>query len=93
MARPPEDLADRPLLGDAAGVHDQRPIACLGDDRQVVRDQDHRQPELASQALEELEDLRLDHDVERGGRLVADDDRGVAGKCHRDHRSLPHPTR
>ena len=50
-------------------------------------------PELVAQLLEQLEDLRLDHDVEGGRRLVADDDRRVAGQGHRDHRPLAHAAR
>ena len=45
----PEDLVDRALLGDPPGVHDQHPVARLGDDRQVVGDEDQRQAELAAQ--------------------------------------------
>ena len=71
----------------------ERPVAGLGDDRQVVGDEDQRQAELAAEALEQLEDLGLDHDVEGGRRLVADDDRRVAGEGHRDHRPLAHPAR
>ena len=50
-------------------------------------------PELVAERFEELEDLRLDHDVERGRRLIADHDRRVAGERHRDHRPLAHPAR
>ena len=91
MARVREDRRDRALLGDLAGVHHEHPVARLGDDRQVVGDQDQRQPELLPQPLEELQDLGLDHHVERGRRLVADDHRRVAGEGHRDHRPLAHP--
>ena len=92
VPRPPEDLADRALLRHPTGVHDQHAVARLGDDRQVVGDEDQRQPELGAQLLEEAEDLRLDHDVEGGRRLVADDDGRVARERHRDHRPLAHPT-
>jgi hypothetical protein len=43
-------------------------------DVEVVGDEDVGEPELALQVLEEVEDLRLDGDVERGDRLVADDE-------------------
>ena len=92
VPRPPEHLADGALLRHPTGVHDQHLVARLGDDRQVVGDEDQRQPELGAQLLEEAEDLRLDHDVEGGRRLVADDDRRVARERHRDHRPLAHPT-
>ena len=38
-------------------------------------------PELAAEVLEQLEDLGLDHDVERGRRLVADDDRRAQARA------------
>ena len=57
---------------------------------EVVRDQDHRQAELAAQLLEQLEDLRLHHHVERRGGLVADDQLGLAGQRERDHHALAH---
>ena len=41
--------------------------------RQVVRDEDDRQPELVLELREQVDDLRLDRDVERGDRLVGDD--------------------
>jgi hypothetical protein len=43
------------------------------DDREVVGDEEVRQVELLLEVLEEVDHLRLDRDVERGHRLVADD--------------------
>ena len=63
-------------LDDAAEVHDRDAVGDLADDREVVRDEDVGQVELALQALEQVEDLRLDRDVERRDRLVADDQLG-----------------
>ena len=39
---------------------------------------------------EQLEDLRLDGDVERGGGLVGDDERGVHDERHGDDDALAH---
>jgi hypothetical protein len=39
---------------------------------EIVGDKDHRRAELALQIEDNLEDLRLDGDVERGRRLVSD---------------------
>ena len=44
------------------------------DHRELVRDEDDAQPELGDQLAEQVEDLRLDRDVERAHRLVGDDD-------------------
>ena len=57
-------------------------------DAKVVRDQQHGHAELALQRLQELEDLRLDGDVERGGRLVGDQQIGLVGQRHGDHDPL-----
>ncbi len=56
---------------------------------------DHHEGELAvaDESVEHVEDLGLDHDVEGRGRLVGDDQLGVAGQGHRDHDALPLPAR
>ena len=38
-----EDLVEGPGLDHPPGVHDQHPVGDLGDDAEVVGDQDHRQ--------------------------------------------------
>ncbi len=47
--------------------------------REVVRDEQERQLVLLLQFLQQVDDLRLDRDVERGDRLVAHDE----GRLHR----------
>ena len=42
---------------------------------------------------EQLENVRLNGHVERGGRLVGDQQRGPVGDRHRDHRPLPFAAR
>ena len=64
-----------------------------GDDAEVVRDQDQRRVALGDELAQQVEDLRLDRDVERGRRLVGDQQLRLAGERHRDHRPLPHPAR
>ena len=49
-----------------------------------------RGAELALQVEDQVEDLRLDGDVERGGRLVGDQHLRIAGERHGDHRALAH---
>ena len=50
-------------------------------------------PSLGAQRAHQLEDLRLDGDVERGGGLVGDQEPRVAGERHRDHHALAHAAR
>ncbi len=50
-------------------------------------------PSVRLQIGEQLQDLRLDGDVERRRRLVGDEQAGPAGQRHGDHHPLPHPAR
>ena len=90
VLRAGEDRVRRRLLDDPAGVHDRDLVGHLGDDAEVVRDDHDGRAELALQALDQLEDLRLDGHVERGRRLVGDQQLRVVGQRHRDHRALAH---
>ena len=70
-------LEERPRVGDLddlAEVHHGDAVAHVAHDREVVRDEDVGEAELALQIGEQVEDLRLDRDVERRDRLVADDE-------------------
>ena len=55
-----------------------------------MRDEDDGQSKLTPEGLQQLQDLCLDHHVEGGRGLVADDQPGSAGECHRDHDPLAH---
>jgi hypothetical protein len=90
MLGPVEDRVGVTLLDDPAGVHDCDLVGHLRDDAEVVRDHYDRGVELALQTLDQLEDLRLDRDVERGGRLIGDQQLRVVCQRHRDHRALAH---
>ena len=50
-------------------------------------------PSSSRSRREQLEDLRLDGHVERGRRLVGDQQPGLVRERHRDHRALAHPAR
>ena len=47
-------------------------------------------PSRCRRLVDELEDLLLDRHVERGRRLVGDEQLGLAGQRHRDHDALAH---
>ena len=55
-----------------------------------MRDEQDGGAELVLQFAEEVEDLRLDGDIERGGRLVGHQHGGAAGECDGDHHALAH---
>ena len=61
-------------LDDPAEVHHGDAIADVLHDLEVVRDEQVGQPLGVLQILEQVDDLRLDRDVERADRLVAHDE-------------------
>ena len=90
MGRAGEQPIGRRLLHDLSGVHHRDPIGPAGHDAEVVGDEQDRHAVAVAQPVEHLEDLRLHRDVERGRRLVGDQDLGLRGQRDRDHHPLPH---
>ena len=64
------------MLDDAAEIHHRDAVADVLDHREIVRDEQVGELPLALQVLQQVDDLRLDRDVERRHRLVADDQLG-----------------
>ena len=85
-----EDVVRGSSLADTAAVHDNDLVAHGRDDAKVVRNKNDRHAELFLQIFHQLEDLRLNCNVERSCRFVRDQDIRLAGKRHRDHDTLPH---
>ena len=59
-----------------AHVHDGHPVADLGDDPQVVGDEEVGQAVALLELGQEVQDLGLDGDVQGGDGLVGDDQPG-----------------
>ena len=68
-------------LDDAAGIHHRDVVGAAGDDAEIVGDQDHRHAAAGAARAQQIEDLRLHGDVERRGRLVGDQQLGLAGRA------------
>ncbi len=85
-----EQLGDRRLLDLAAGIHHHDALGDFSDHAEIVGDQDDRRANAALEVEHQLQDLRLDRDVKRRGRLVGDQEFWVAGERHGDHYALPH---
>ncbi len=83
-----EHLARRRDLDETAEVHHADAVRHVAHDREVVADEQVGEPEAVLQVAHQVEDLRLHRHVERGGRLVADDEFGIAGKRARDRDAL-----
>ncbi len=65
-----EELVDGALLHDLAQVHDRDPVGRVVHHGQVVGDEQVGQAVLLLEVLEQVDDLRLHGDVQRGDRLV-----------------------
>src|SRR6185437_14621067 len=81
-------LAHAAGLDDLAALHHGDAVGDLAHHAEIVRDEEHAHVALGLDALDQREDLRLRGHVERRGRLVGDEDRGLQCKRHRDHRAL-----
>jgi hypothetical protein len=86
-----EELGGRRALHDLAGIHDRDAVGDARHHAEVVRDEQDAEAELLLDAGQQPQDLRLDGDVERGGRLVGDEEFRVAHQRHGDHHALAQP--
>ena len=93
MLRIGEQGIDRGAFDDLSGIHHQYIVGHLGDDAEIVGDDQDRHAQPLLQVRQQIEDLGLDGDVERRRGLVGDQQRGLAGKRHGDHDALAHAAR
>ena len=78
----------RTLLDDATALEDREAVRESGRDREVVADQHERHAVRRDEAGEQVEDLRLGRHVERGGRLVRDQQTRRQRDSHGDRDAL-----
>ncbi len=64
-----------------------------GHDAEIVGDQQQAEPEVALELGQQTQDLRLHRDIERGGRLVGDQELRLAHQRHGDHHALAQAAR
>ena len=88
-----ENARLRPLFHREAEVHHHHLVRDVADHGQVVRNEEVGEPELVLEVGEQVEDLRLHRDVERGNRLVGNDQRRIQHQRARDRNPLPLPAR
>ena len=93
VRRPLDHLARRPALHQHAAVEHRDLVGVLVDERQVVRDEQHREPIVAREGGDDVEHLRLDGHVQRRRRLVGDQQPRLVDQRCRDHHALAHAAR
>ena len=76
------------VLDDLAVLHHADAVGELAHDAEIVGDEQHRHAEPRLRVLQQLQDLRLHRDVERGGRLVGDQQVRLVRQRHGDHHAL-----
>ena len=79
-----EDLCGQAKLNEPPGIHDPNAGTDGVDHGQVVADEHHGQPELLAQAHEQIQNLGLKRDIERGDRLIRDQYLGPHRQCSGD---------
>ena len=88
-----EQHACRCALDDAPRIHHRHLVGASSDDGEIVRDQHHGHAARPALARQQLEDLRLDSDIERRRRLVGNEQARRAGKRDGDCDALAHAAR
>src|SRR6185437_13377859 len=85
-----EQSFDAGLFDDLASIHHDHALRGLGHHAHGMGNQHYGHAEALLHVLQQVEDLRLYGDVERGSWLVGDDKLGPAGKGNCDHDTLTH---
>ena len=83
MQRARENSLLRPLLDREAKIHHEHVVRDVTHDAEIVRDEEIRDTQIALQVGQKIEDLRLHRDVERGDRLVGDEQAAAAASSAR----------
>ena len=85
-----DDRLRRRHLDHLSAVHDGNVVRHLRDNAEVVGDEQDGRSMLALEVVHQLQDLRLNGDVQRGGRFVRDEQLRLTGQRHSDHHALTH---
>ena len=85
-----KEVADGAGFDDFAVLHDDHAVAIVGDDAQVLRDQQHGRASAVRRLPHLIEELRLDRDVEAAGRLVRNQEPRAGAHGHGDKHALGH---
>jgi hypothetical protein len=93
MAGTPQHAIYLTQLDQLTGIHHRDAIAEPTNDPEIVADEQQGHTRFAPKARQQAQNLRLDGDVQRGRRLVEDQERGSASQRRGDQRALLHSTR
>ena len=80
MARRCEDALRCAEFGEPAEIKHRHPVADAFNHRKIVADEDIGEAECLFEVVENVQNLRLHRNVERGNRLIEHDKLGVGGQ-------------
>ena len=86
-----QDLFGRAGFDYVALLQNQDVVGDVGNDAEIVGDEDHRRLAPLLNVSYQVQDLRLGGHVQCRGRFVGDEQFRLQSQRHRDHRSLPLP--
>ncbi|CAJ0998844.1 hypothetical protein SODG_000363 [Sodalis praecaptivus] len=93
MARPVKHVADCGGFHVIALMHHQHPIRHFRHHAHIVGNKHHPHAHLLLQQPNQLQDLRLNGDIQRGRGLIGNKQRRPARQRHGNHHPLAHPAR
>ena len=92
LLRGVEEISRVGAFNNLPSIHHHYPIGHLADDSHIVRDEPKCSLLFAAEGTQQLENLVLNHDIQRGGRLVGNQQFRAKGQCHSNHDALFHPS-
>ena len=92
MARRSKERGGAGLLDDDAQIHDCHAVGDMTHHAEIVADEQVREATLVAEVLEELQDLRLDRDIQCAYWLIGDDQFRIDRQRPGDADPLPLPT-
>ena len=88
-----EEVAHRALFDFLAGILHADAFRRFGDDTHGMGNQHQGHAGFTLKLEKEVENLRLDRDIERSGRFIGNEELGIAGNRHGNHDALVHAPR
>ena len=83
-----QHLLDGAVLDHLAVAQHDDAIGDIGHDAEIMGDEQYAHAALAPEVVDQAEDLALGRDIERGRRLVRDQERRLVRHSHSDHDAL-----
>ena len=85
-----DNLCYRPGFNNLAAVHYGHAICDIGNNADIVSNNDHTQVSGFTQMANEIEYLRLNGYIKRGSRFIGDNQVWLTGQCKSNYNALSH---